>query len=214
MSLKLKKYSLLIWGLTCLTLFVYLYTNNSNPLNYPKQIQFFLQNQGQISGFLFIVLYTIRPVILFPPSIMALSSGLIFGPYLGVLYTFIGESLSSILSYSLGYYFGKDILKKYQNSKFGKLLYSDNIKQNSFFTILILRLSFIPFDPVCYLSGALHINFKNYLLATILGIIPGCISFVFLGSSFSDPKNLIVTFISLFIAILMYFLSKSKLNKV
>ncbi|MCJ8344256.1 VTT domain-containing protein [bacterium] len=154
-----------------------------------------------MSGFLFVCICAIRPIILFPPSIMALTSGLIFGPVLGVLYTFLGESISSMISYSLGYYFGKDFLNQYENSKLGKMLYSKRIHENPFFSVLILRLSLLPFDPVCYLSGALHIRFKSYLLATILGIIPGCFTFVYLGASFSEPINLIITFLSLFLAI-------------
>ncbi len=47
------------------------------------------------SAAIYITLYTIRPLILFPATLLTIASGLIFGPWLGILFTIIGENASA-----------------------------------------------------------------------------------------------------------------------
>lgn len=49
---------------------------------------------------------------------------------------------------------------------------------NSFETVLIMRFIFLPYDLVNYLAGILRIDLKAFILATLLGSIPGTIAFV------------------------------------
>ncbi len=49
--------------------------------------------------------------------------------------------------------------------------------------MLILRLIFVPFDAVNYAAGLLHVRYRPFVLATILGSLPGITSFVLFGAS-------------------------------
>jgi uncharacterized membrane protein YdjX (TVP38/TMEM64 family) len=63
------------------------------------------------------------------------------------------------------------------------------MRQNSFETILIMRFIFLPYDLVNYLAGILRIDWKAFILASLLGSIPGTIAFVSFGASI-DIKEL------------------------
>jgi uncharacterized membrane protein YdjX (TVP38/TMEM64 family) len=63
------------------------------------------------------------------------------------------------------------------------------MRNNSFETVLIMRFIFLPYDLVNYLAGILRIDWKAFILATILGSIPGTIAFVSFGASI-DIKEL------------------------
>ena len=49
---------------------------------------------------LYITVYTLRPIILFPASVLTVLGGLAFGPVAGVAYTMIGSNLSTAATYA------------------------------------------------------------------------------------------------------------------
>ncbi len=57
------------------------------------------------------------------------------------------------------------------------------MRANSFETVFIMRLIFLPYDLVNYLAGLLRINFISFITATALGALAGTISFALFGAS-------------------------------
>jgi pyruvate/2-oxoglutarate dehydrogenase complex dihydrolipoamide dehydrogenase (E3) component/uncharacterized membrane protein YdjX (TVP38/TMEM64 family) len=129
---------------------------------------------------LYILLYTIRPLTLFPGAAMTVLSGTFFGLW-GILYTIIGANLSATLAYVVGRYLGGS------SAHLLPTLHSLSlkIKTNPFLTILTMRLIFMPFDAVNYGAGILRVPFLPYLTATIIGTILGIVTFVSIGASVS-----------------------------
>lgn len=138
---------------------------------------------------LYIALYALRPLIFFPSTLLTLLGGFLFGPW-GILYTIVGANSSALLAYTVGRYFGRGLLDGAADD--GLLQrYTLRLRQNSFETVLLLRLLFAPYDLVNYAAGFLKINWRAFLLATVLGSIPGTISFVLLGASFGSLDSLL-----------------------
>ena len=73
--------------------------------------------------------------------------------------------------------------------------YAERMRSDSFETVMIMRFVFLPYDLVNYLAGFLRISFRPFILATILGSIPGTISFTLLGATLSPAaiQDLFVT---------------------
>ena len=139
---------------------------------------------------IYIILYIIRPLIFFPATLLTVLSGFLFGPIWGVIYTILGSNASAMLAFSIGFYFGKGVLEDGDDAKLIQR-YAGRMRDNSFETVLLLRLLFLPYDLVNYSSGFLRIGWKAFLLATIIGSIPGTISFVLLGTSFGTLDELL-----------------------
>jgi uncharacterized membrane protein YdjX (TVP38/TMEM64 family) len=147
---------------------------------------------------LYILIYALRPLIFFSAAVLTIASGAIFGAgsafnlALAVLYTIIGSNLSATVAYYVGRFFGKGLLPEGGSDNSGLLQrYADRMRQNSFETILIMRFIFLPYDLVNYLAGILRIDWKAFILASLLGSIPGTIAFVSFGASI-DIKELVM----------------------
>ena len=69
--------------------------------------------------------------------------------------------------------------------------YAERMRQNSFATVLIMHLLFLPYELVNFLAGILRINWKAFLLATFLGSLPGFFTFVPFGAAL-DLKKLML----------------------
>ncbi len=139
---------------------------------------------------IYILLYWLRPLIFFPATILTVLSGFLFGP-IGILYTIVGANGSALVAYFVGYFFGQGLLEGDETSSSVIQRYAARMRDNSFETVLIMRLIFLPYDLVNYAAGFLRIRWLPFLLATAVGSIPGTISFVLLGASFGTLDELL-----------------------
>ncbi|GAB7388742.1 hypothetical protein BSNK01_25800 [Bacillaceae bacterium] len=151
----------------------------------PAVIRDFILSFGWWAPLLYIFLYTIRPLFFFPAILLSLSGGLAFGPWWGTLYDLIGASLGSYLAFGISRKLGRDAMERWLGKRLRMI--DERVQENGFRTILFLRLiPLMPFDVVNYGAGLSKIRFRDYALATVLGILPGAFAYNFLGHSLHD----------------------------
>lgn len=153
----------------------------------PEGIRTWILTFGGAAPVLFIFIYAVRPLILFPASVLSLTGGLAFGPVWGTVYTIVGATIGAVLSFWLARFLGNKLVSTRSKEKWGKL--EKQLQQKGFIYILLLRLiPIFPFDLISYGAGVAKVNFTAFLFGTLLGIIPGTFAYNFLGSSFLHEK--------------------------
>jgi len=134
---------------------------------------------------IFLLAYATRPIFLFSAGLLSVAGGFLFGPLWGIIYTVIASNLSAMVAYMIGRFFGSNLLD--DDASAGIIQnYADRMRENSFFTILTMRLAFLPYDLVNYIAAFLNIDWKPFLLATALGSLPGTIAFSLFGASLTE----------------------------
>ena len=134
---------------------------------------------------LYIAIYALRPLILFPASVLTILGGLAFGPVAGVAWTAIGSNLSTAVTYAAARFIaGRRTLRP----PVGRSAV-DRLVANPFETTLILRLVAAPFDAVALAAGALGLRFWPFLAGSFLGTIAGTIAFVSFGASIDSLSD-------------------------
>jgi uncharacterized membrane protein YdjX (TVP38/TMEM64 family) len=140
--------------------------------------------------FAFVGVFLLRPIVLFPASVITIMGGVLFGPWIGVPLVILAANTSAMIAFGIGRLLGRapGIDAGDENSESGNRSsfvrrWSQRLREKSFETVFVMRLIFLPYDLVNYLCGALRIKWTSFLLATALGSIPGTISFVLLGAS-------------------------------
>ena len=172
--------ALVFWGGLLLTYYWVARANALTPLEVVQQLLAFLK-AGFWGPVLYVGLYTLRPLTLFPSTLLTLAGGFVFGPVLGVIYTLIAGNSSAAVAYVVGRYFGQGLLAGQPDGLLQR--YAARMRANSFETVLIMRFIFLPYDLVSYAAGFLNIQFLPFSLATALGSIPGTLAFVGFGAS-------------------------------
>ncbi len=149
-----------------------------------QEVPYRLESQLEAFGLwkaasIYVLIYALRPFLLFPATLLTVSSGLLFGPLLGIFFTILGENASANVAFSVARWFGRDWVKK----KSGESLHAweGRLKANGLVTVLILRLLMLPFDAVNYGCGLTAVRHRDYAIGTFIGILPGLIAFVLLG---------------------------------
>lgn len=191
----------------------------SQYLSSPSKIKQYILGFGLLAPLIFIVLYTLRTLlVIFPVAIFVIISGSLFGVVLGFIYSMIGAFLSASLAFFIGRYLARDTVNKYLTGKI-KLLKTRNLK--AFKATLYLRLIMImPYDAFSYAVGATKISYRDFILGTLIGIIPEFIMYVYFGfinlrSDFSIKEKIIFSIIIVSILLLGHitkeiFISKRK----
>ena len=173
--------ALAFWLLVLIGYRWYMVANELNSAAVVREMLLAMQNTfwGPV---LFTIFYILQPLIFFPSWLLSIAAGTIYGPVWGVLYVAIASNLSSVVAYFTGHFFGQGIFNADRSQHFLRK-WSNRMRKNSFETVLVMRFLFLPYDLVSYLAGFLTIRFVPFIVATILGSIPGTIAFVLFGSS-------------------------------
>jgi uncharacterized membrane protein YdjX (TVP38/TMEM64 family) len=130
---------------------------------------------------LFIVVYSLRPLVLFPATLLTVLGGLAFGPVWGTIWTVLASNLSTTVSYGVGRFFGSETIVSRLTSLFGGIV--GRAQERPFESALLMRLLYLPFDAVGYLAGFLRLRFVPFLSGSALGTIPGTVAIVGIGAS-------------------------------
>lgn len=159
----------------------------------PTDIKEWILSFGMWAPILYILLYTIRPLIFFPASVLSITGGLAFGAWMGTIYTVIGATLGAVVAFLVARKLGSGLIKEKTNA--GKVeQIQQQLEKNGFIYVLIFRLlPIFNFDLISYAAGLSKVRLLSFFLATLIGIIPGTFAYNFLGSSIvsKDPQIII-----------------------
>jgi uncharacterized membrane protein YdjX (TVP38/TMEM64 family) len=137
---------------------------------------------------LYILIYTVRPLILMPATLLTMAAGLIFGPTLGIILTIVGENFSANFAFWIARTLGRDWVALRTGGTIGR--WEDRLRENGMITVLIMRLLFLPFDLVNFGCGLTSMRQRDYAIGTFIGILPGIIAFVLMGgAAHADTQN-------------------------
>ncbi|WP_454783726.1 FAD-dependent oxidoreductase [Legionella sp. WA2024007413] len=135
-----------------------------------------------MASFLFILGYIFSVAISFPGAVfLTIIGGFLFGIFWGVIYVVFSATIGSMIVFfavrtSLG-----EWLADKASGWVGRM--RKGFKHNSFFYLLTLRLvPLFPFWVINIVPALLDVNAKTFLIATLIGIIPGSLVYVMVGN--------------------------------
>ncbi|MDW7680384.1 MAG: TVP38/TMEM64 family protein [bacterium] len=155
----------------------------------PTNVKNFILSFGVWAPVVFIVIYALRgAVLVIPVGIMSFAGGLAFGKWFGTIYILIGATLGASLSFMIARYFGRQFIETFSWLHKGKIKqFDEGIERNGFRMMLFMRLMpLFQYDAVNFGAGLSKIKYRDYVLATFIGMAPGGFINATLGSSLEN----------------------------
>jgi uncharacterized membrane protein YdjX (TVP38/TMEM64 family) len=125
----------------------------------------------------------VATVLFIPGSALTLGAGALFGVAWGSLYVSVGSTLGATAAFLVGRYVARNaIAKKIEgNERFAAI---DKAVANEGWKIVgLTRLSPVfPFALLNYGFGLTRVKLGDYMLASWIGMMPGTVMYVYLGS--------------------------------
>jgi uncharacterized membrane protein YdjX (TVP38/TMEM64 family) len=119
-----------------------------------------------------ILSFVLAGAMVFPLNVLILTTAAVFGPWLGIIYGGAGALCSALAMYSIGGLLGRDALYRMLGERWRRGV--DGVRRKGLLTVVTFRLLPVaPFTLVNLAAGASGIRFADFLLGTVIGLLPG-----------------------------------------
>jgi uncharacterized membrane protein YdjX (TVP38/TMEM64 family) len=139
----------------------------------------------------YVLAYVVATVLLMPGSILTVPAGFVFGLPLGVVLVSAGSVLGAACAFGVGRFFAREWVAA-RVARLPRFKALDRATRNQGFVIVLLaRLSpLFPFNLLNYGLGVTGVRFRDYILASWIGMLPGTVLYVYLGTLAQDLTQL------------------------
>jgi len=209
--MKKNKYiKVFIVTLICAILAYFIFKHNLN--FHIRDLKKYILSYGKFSSIAFVIICSLKPIfVIIPISLLSILAGNIFGPYEAFILSLISCYFAGTLAFLLAKILGKNFINKLLKGKALEL--DSSAEKHGFKIMLIIRLTTLfPFDPLSYAAGLTKMKYKDFILASLLGISPELLVYSFMGKNLKHPLSLkfIAPIIILSIgAVISYYIYKS-----
>ncbi|MEO0948140.1 MAG: TVP38/TMEM64 family protein [Cyanobacteria bacterium J06641_5] len=142
-----------------------------------------IEGLGPLAPIAFIITYIVASVLFISGTALTLGAGAIFGVVKGTIFVSAGSVLGAAAAFLVGRYLARDRIAKIveKNPKFAAV--DEAVAREGWKIVGLTRLSPIfPFVVLNYAFGLTKVKFLDYFLASWIGMLPGTILYVYIGS--------------------------------
>jgi phospholipase D1/2 len=131
-----------------------------------------LLRQMPASPLLVLGAFVVGTLLVVPVTGMIAATVLVFGPWLGVAYSFAGALLGAAVTYGLGRAAGRRTVRRIAGSRLDRL--SRELGRRGILAVATVRIVPVaPFTVINLVAGTTHINLRDFLIGTVIGLAPG-----------------------------------------
>ncbi len=147
------------------------------------QIRDWSQSVGPVFPLVFFLVHALVTVAPIPRTVFTLAAGVLFGTVTGIAVAVAATTVSAAIALLLVRALGRDaIAPRLTHPAIQKI--DDRLARRGWLAVGSLRLiAPVPFSVLNYCAGLSSIRFWPYLLATLVGIVPGTVGVVLLGDA-------------------------------
>jgi len=177
------KFAALI-GILMMVWILFRFTPLSEFLTRQKILDFLELIRGHWWGpLLYILIYSIGCVLALPGSLLTFVGGAAFGVFWGSIYVLIASNLGASLAFFAARYLGRSFVNGLiKNTKLAS--FDEKIGESGFKTIFRLRLiPVVPFNGLNFGAGFSSVKYRDYLLASLLGMLPAIVIYTYFADS-------------------------------
>lgn len=147
-----------------------------------------LDGLGAWGPVLFVFLYALVTLAPLPKAVLAVAAGILFGFAGGVALVMLGAMIGAVAAFAIGRKLGREAVQRFTGSRVARL--DDLLTRRGLLAVLTLRLiPVVPFTALNYSAGLTGLPLGTYVLGTAIGILPGTLAYVALGSYGTDALN-------------------------
>jgi len=143
-----------------------------------------IRDLGPIGPIVLVLVYVLACILALPGSILTLGAGFVFGLLEGYLYVTIGSVLGATAAFLVGRTLARERVRAKLASSPRFRAIDEAVARQGWKIVLLTRLSpLFPFNLQNYMYGITGVPLRQYVLASWIGMIPGTILYVYLGSA-------------------------------
>jgi uncharacterized membrane protein YdjX (TVP38/TMEM64 family)/rhodanese-related sulfurtransferase len=146
----------------------------------PTAISAAVAGLGAWAPVAFIILSAVATVLLIPGTLMGLAGGALFGPWWGTLANLTGATLGATIAFLLARHLVSDWARQKAGARVERLI--RRVEGEGWRFVALVRLvPLFPFNVLNYALGLTRIPLTQYVVASLICMLPGTLAFTWLG---------------------------------
>lgn len=130
---------------------------------------------------LLVALYVLLCPLGLPATPLMVAGSIVFGPWLGTLYNFIGLLLGAIASYLVAQRLGGELIQHYGGQKLRRV--ERALHRHGFWYLVGMRFLPLPFPVVNFAMALAGIRFLPFAVSTAVGLLPATVLWTYFYSA-------------------------------
>jgi uncharacterized membrane protein YdjX (TVP38/TMEM64 family) len=156
-----------------------------------KEALAWVEGHGTTGVIVFIVIYVAACVFFVPASLLTLGAGAVYGVIWGSIYVSIASTVGATCAFLVGRYLARDAIQRRiaGNAKFSAI--DEAVGREGWKIVGLTRLSPVfSFTLLNYAYGLTRVGLRDYILASWIGMMPGTVMYIYIGSLAGDIATL------------------------
>jgi uncharacterized membrane protein YdjX (TVP38/TMEM64 family) len=139
---------------------------------------------GWSAALIVILTFVVGGLVAFPVILLIVATAASFDPVTGLAASLCGILASAALVFATGRLFGEQMVRRIAGGRLERV--RNKLVGNGVLAVALIRLVPIaPFSLVNLVAGALRVGFTEFMLGTVLGMVPGLVTIFALGATAS-----------------------------
>lgn len=143
---------------------------------------------GALGPLLYALAYAVLTIAVFPGAPLTLAAGALYGAVGGTAVSVAGAGAGAIGAFLIARHSTRSSVEQATGKRLAGL--EERLEGKGFLALLTLRLvPVVPFNALNYGAGASSIGTRDYVFATLAGIVPGAFAYAAIGAGVDDPLS-------------------------
>ncbi len=152
------------------------------------RVRTWVDQAGWLGPALFAAAFALLTLAPLPKNALSAAAGLLFGLVPGVLVVMTGATAGAVAAFALTRLLGREVVERLAGARVARV--DALLRRRGLLGVLVARLvPLLPFTVINYGSGLSAVRFRDYLLGTVVGILPATIAYVALGAYGRRPAS-------------------------
>jgi len=150
-----------------------------------EKLHMWIKGFGAWGPLVYILVYSITPILFLPGLPVTIAAGLAFGPIYGTLFAIVGATIGACLAFLVARYFARSQVESLLQGRLNKI--DEGVEKKGWIFVAITRLiPIFPFNLLNYAFGLTKIKFSHYAITSFICMLPATAAYVVLSSSLLD----------------------------
>lgn len=174
-----------IIGLAALIVVVFVLANQFSLVDKLKDInvlQAWFQNLGVVGYIVYILVYILVAVFMFPAAAMTIVAGITFGSIPGAILALTGATIGACVAFIIAKYVARDVIvSKFSENVIYKKIEKGVAENGTSFLILTRLVPIFPYNIQNYAYGVTSMNVVTFGLVSFVTMAPGAFIYAFMA---------------------------------
>lgn len=132
-----------------------------------------------------IAAFVVGGLVVFPVLVLIAATAAALGPWLGFVTAMAGVLLSAFILFAIGRILGRERLQRLLGRRAARI--QERVVGRGVLAVVVIRMIPIaPFSLVNVVAGASTLSLRDFLVGTMLGMMPGILAMAVLGAQIAD----------------------------